>query len=85
MEKDLNMKNENVHDLKRSGKEPLPELKISQSFKLIVKDDVIVTERKVNANDISRSMLEIAFWTLRVQKFLVEGGVVPTRQGLWHS
>ena len=39
------MKNENVHDLKRSGKQPSSELKISQSVKLTVKDDAIVTER----------------------------------------
>ena len=41
------MKNENVHP--PSGKQPLSELKISLSVKLIVKDDVIVNDRKRNA------------------------------------
>ena len=54
-------KNENVHNLKRSGKQPLSELKIFQSVKLIVKDDVIVTERKMNTKNVSCSTLEIAF------------------------
>ena len=42
------MNNENAHDLKRSEKQPLSELKISQSVKRIAKDDVRVTERKLN-------------------------------------
>ena len=32
-----------------SGRKPLSDLEISQSFKLIVNDDVIVSERKMNA------------------------------------
>ena len=40
------MKNENVHDFKCNRKQPLSELKISQSVKLIVRDDVNVSERK---------------------------------------
>ena len=50
--KDLNMKNENVHDLKHGVKQPLSELKISQAVRLIVKD-VTVTERKMNVKNIS--------------------------------
>ena len=38
------MMNGNVHERKHSGKQPLSELKFSQSVKLIVQDDVIVIE-----------------------------------------
>ena len=51
--KDLNIKNENVHDLKCSRKQPLSELKISQSIKLIVKDGVIMIESEMNTKTIS--------------------------------
>ena len=51
--RDLKEKNENVHELKGGGKQPLSELKTSQSVKLIVKDGVIETERKMNAKIIS--------------------------------
>ena len=44
--------NENLHDLKRSGKQSFSELKISQSVKLFVKDDAIVTGIKMNAKKI---------------------------------
>ena len=59
------MKNENGPDLKRIGKQlSLSELKISQSVKLIVKDDAIVTERNINAENISCRILEKAFSSL---------------------
>ena len=66
IKRDLNINNENVHDLKRSGKQPLSDLKISQSVKLIAKDDALMTERKVNAKEshISCRILEIAFSSL---------------------
>ena len=55
------MKNENVHDVQHSQKQPLSELKISQSVKLVAKADAIVTERKINAKNISCRILESLF------------------------
>ena len=44
--KKLNMKNENAHDLKCSGKQPLSELKISQSVKPSIKNDAMRPKEK---------------------------------------
>ena len=49
----LNMKNENISDCKRSGKQPLSELNISQSVTINVEGGVIVTKRKTNVKNIS--------------------------------
>lgn len=55
------MRNENVHDVKHNQKQPLSELKIPQSVKLVAKDDAIVTGRKINAKNISCRILESLF------------------------